>query len=120
MRKLLALLLICLSAFLLVACEEDDTVATGTMVNSGLFDGMNNVEALAKAIDYAEEKGFGTRKVNFRLRDWLISRQRYWGEPVPCVYKEDGEIYFIPDEELPLVLPELEDYKGKNGKAPLQ
>lgn len=49
-----------------------------------------------------------------------FARQRYWGEPVPCVYKEDGSIYFLPDDELPLVLPELEDYKGKNGKAPLE
>ncbi len=67
-----------------------------------------------------ENMGVAERKVNYHFREWIFARQRYWGEPVPCVYKEDGEIYFIPDEELPLILPELDDYKGKNGKAPLE
>ena len=64
--------------------------------------------------------GVAKRTVNYKFREWIFARQRYWGEPVPCVYKEDGSIYFLPDDELPLVLPELEDYKGKNGKAPLE
>ncbi len=92
--------------------------AEGTMVNSGPFDGMNNIEALAAAIDYAEEKGFGTRKVNFRLRDWLISRQRYWGAPIPVVYCEKcGEVH-VPESDLPVMLPENVKFTGQ-GKSPL-
>ncbi len=92
--------------------------AEGTMVNSGPFDGMNNVEALAKAIDYAEEKGFGTRKVNFRLRDWLISRQRYWGAPIPVVYCEKCGTVEVPESDLPVMLPENVKFTGQ-GKSPL-
>ncbi len=92
--------------------------AEGTMVNSGPFDGMNNVEALAKAIDYAEEKGFGIRKVNFRLRDWLISRQRYWGAPIPVVYCEKCGTVEVPESDLPVMLPENVKFTGQ-GKSPL-
>ncbi|WP_350493446.1 class I tRNA ligase family protein, partial [Pseudomonas sp.] len=60
------------------------------------------------------------RTVNYHFREWIFARQRYWGEPVPVVHTEDGKIFPLPDEELPLVLPELEDYKGKNGQAPLE
>ena len=59
-------------------------------------------------------------KVNYHFREWIFARQRYWGEPVPIVYLEDGSIHVLADDELPLVLPELEDYKGKNGQAPLE
>ena len=64
-------------------------VAEGTMINSGSFDGLNNEEAMKKIIEFMEEKGIGRGTVNFRLRDWLISRQRYWGAPIPMIYCED-------------------------------
>ncbi len=92
--------------------------AEGTMVNSGEFNGLNNREALAKIIDYVEEKGFGERKVNFRLRDWLISRQRYWGAPIPIVYCEKCGTVPVPEEDLPVMLPENVKFTGL-GKSPL-
>ena len=99
---------------------EAYTDAVGTMINSGEWNGQESSVLKKEAPHIIEERGIGRATVNFKLRDWVFSRQRYWGEPVPCVYKEDGSIYFLPDDELPLVLPELEDYKGKNGKAPLE
>lgn len=92
--------------------------AEGIMENSGEFDGMNNREALKKIIDYVEEKGIGERKVNFRLRDWLISRQRYWGAPIPVVYCEKCGTVPIPESELPVRLPENVKFTGQ-GKSPL-
>ena len=94
--------------------------ATGIMVNSGMLDGLTVDEAKKKIISWLESEGKGHSKVNYKLRDWVFSRQRYWGEPVPIVHLEDGTDYVLPDEELPLILPELEDYKGHNGKAPLE
>ena len=67
-----------------------------------------------------EKAGVAKRTVNYHFREWIFARQRYWGEPVPVVHTEDGSIHVLDDAELPLVLPELEDYKGKNGKAPLE
>ena len=79
------------------------------------------VEEAKEAITCKLEKmGVARRKANYHFREWIFARQRYWGEPVPCVYTDDGKTYFLPDEELPLVLPELEDYKGRNGQAPLE
>ena len=79
------------------------------------------VEDAKEAITQKLEKlGVARRKVNYHFREWIFARQRYWGEPVPVVYLEDGQIHVLDDEELPLILPELEDYKGKNGKAPLE
>ncbi len=92
--------------------------AEGIMENSGQFDGLNNKEALKKIIDYVEEKGIGNRKVNFRLRDWLISRQRYWGAPIPIVYCEKCGTVEIPESELPVKLPENVKFTGQ-GKSPL-
>ena len=92
--------------------------AEGIMENSGEFDGMNNREALKKIIDYVEEKGIGERKVNFRLRDWLISRQRYWGAPIPVVYCEKCGTVPIPESDLPVRLPENVKFTGQ-GKSPL-
>ena len=92
--------------------------AEGIMENSGEFDGMDNREALKKIIDYVEEKGIGERKVNFRLRDWLISRQRYWGAPIPVVYCEKCGTVPIPESELPVRLPENVKFTGQ-GKSPL-
>jgi len=92
--------------------------AEGIMVNSGEFDGMGNREALAKIIDYMDEKGIGESKVNFRLRDWLISRQRYWGAPIPIIYCEDCGAVGVPEEQLPVLLPEDVEFTGQ-GKSPL-
>ena len=80
---------------------EDD----GVMVNSDGFDGMHNREAMEEIAKYAEEKGFGKRTVNYKLRDWLISRQRYWGTPIPVVYCEKCGTVPVPYEELPVLLP---------------
>lgn len=92
--------------------------AEGIMENSGQFDGMNNKEAIKKIIEYIEDKGIGKRTVNFRLRDWLISRQRYWGAPIPIAYCEKcGEVP-VPEDQLPVKLPENVKFTGQ-GKSPL-
>lgn len=92
--------------------------AEGIMENSGQFNGMNNKDALKAIIGYLEEKGIGERKVNFRLRDWLISRQRYWGAPIPVVYcPHCGEV-LVPEEQLPVMLPQNVKFTGQ-GKSPL-
>ncbi len=92
----------------------------GIHINSSFLDGLNKEEAINKVISYLEENNCGSKKINYRLREWIFARQRYWGEPVPVVYLENDEIHILDDDELPLILPELEDYKGKNGKAPLE
>ena len=97
------------------AWEED-----GKHINSGFLDGMDKKEAMAAAIKYAEEKGFGKAKVNFKLRDWVFSRQRYWGEPIPMVYCEHCGWQPIPEDQLPLKLPDVPDYRpNDNGDSPL-
>ncbi|MBP3677028.1 MAG: leucine--tRNA ligase, partial [Agathobacter sp.] len=103
------------------AFEKQDYLGKGCkLINSEEFTGLTVEDAKEAITVKLENKNVARRKVNYHFREWIFARQRYWGEPVPCVYKEDGDIYFIPDEELPLILPELEDYKGKNGKAPLE
>ena len=100
--------------------EPFTDVATGVLINSGFLTGLSVEEAKKKVIDYLEEKGIGTRKVNYKLRDWVFSRQRYWGEPIPMVHCEKCGWVPIPEEELPLVLPDVEDYEpGENGESPL-
>ena len=103
------------------ALEKYDYLGKGfKLINSEEFTGMV-VEDAKEAITVKLEKmGVAKRTVNYHFREWIFARQRYWGEPVPVVYTEDGKIHLIPEEELPVVLPELEDYKGKNGKAPLE
>ena len=97
------------------AWEED-----GVHINSGFMDGMDKNDAMAVAIKYAEEKGFGHAKVNFKLRDWVFSRQRYWGEPIPMVYCEHCGWQPLDEKDLPLKLPEVPDYKpNDNGDSPL-
>ncbi len=91
----------------------------GVHINSGFLDGLNKEDAINKMISYLESENLGCKKINYRLRDWIFARQRYWGEPIPIVHFEDGSSCALKDDELPLVLPELEDYKAKNGKAPL-
>ena len=92
----------------------------GIHINSSFLDGLNKEDAIKKMISYLEEKGLGTHKVNYKIREWIFARQRYWGEPVPVIHMFDGSIKLVPDEELPLVLPVMDDYRGKNGLAPLE
>ncbi len=95
-------------------------VEDGISINSGFLTGLESKEAIEKAIEYLEKNNIGKRKVNYKLRDWVFSRQRYWGEPIPMVYCEDCGWVPIPEEELPLKLPEIEDYEpGENGESPL-
>ncbi|MDD6483681.1 MAG: leucine--tRNA ligase [Clostridiales bacterium] len=100
--------------------EAYTDVYKGTMVNSGFLDGMSVKEAIPTMIDYLEKEGIGKRKVNFKLRDWVFSRQRYWGEPIPLVYCEKCGWVPIPESELPLELPEVDHFEpGENGESPL-
>ena len=93
---------------------------TGVMVNSGFLDGLSVEEAKEKIKDYMEEKGFGHKKVNYKLRDWVFARQRYWGEPIPIVKCEKCGYVPLPEEELPLRLPEVESYEPTDdGESPL-
>ncbi len=97
------------------AWEED-----GAHINSGFLNGMNKEEGMKAAIEYAEKNGFGHAKVNFKLRDWVFSRQRYWGEPIPMVYCEKCGWQPISEAELPLTLPEVPDYHPNDeGESPL-
>ena len=93
---------------------------TGVMVNSGILDGLTVEEAKKRITEYLEEKGIGHAKVNFKLRDWVFSRQRYWGEPIPVVYCEKCGWVPLPESELPLELPEVKSYEPTdNGESPL-
>ena len=95
-------------------------VATGTLVNSEFLNGLSVAEAKEKIIAFLEEKGIGTAKTNFKLRDWVFSRQRYWGEPIPIVKCEKCGYVAINESELPLELPEVESYMPTdNGESPL-
>ena len=94
--------------------------ATGIMVNSGILDGLSVEDAKVKIIDYLTEKGIGHKKVNFKLRDWVFSRQRYWGEPIPIVHCDDCGYVPLPESELPLRLPMVESYEPTDtGESPL-
>ncbi len=93
-------------------------VAEGTMINSGDFNGLNNKEAMPEIIEYIESKDIGKKTVNFRLRDWLISRQRYWGAPIPMIYCEDCGWVPEKEENLPVLLPTDVEFTGK-GESPL-
>ena len=100
--------------------EAYTDVYSGNMVNSGFLDGMSVKEAIPAMIDWLEKQGLGTRKVNFKLRDWVFSRQRYWGEPIPLVHCDKCGWVAIPESELPLELPEIETFEpGENGESPL-
>ena len=100
--------------------EEKAMTEDGIHINSEFLNGLNKEQAIDKMIEFLEENGCGNKKINYRLRDWIFARQRYWGEPVPIVHMEDGSMKVLEDNELPLVLPKMDDYKGKNGKAPLE
>lgn len=95
-------------------------IGDGIHINSGFLNGLNKQEANQKVISYLEENKIGTKKINYKLRDWVFSRQRYWGEPIPMVYCEDCGWVPIPEEDLPLKLPEIDDFEpGENGESPL-
>ena len=98
-----------------VAYTED-----GTHINSEFLDGMNKQEAIDKMNEWLEENGVGKKEVSYRLRDWLFSRQRYWGEPIPIIHWEDGTVTAVPEEELPLRLPKTKNIKPSGtGESPL-
>ena len=101
---------------------EDMTEASkenGIMVNSGQFNGMKNEDAKKAIVDYLAEKGMGEMKVNFRLRDWLISRQRFWGAPIPIIYCDHCGTVPVPEDQLPVMLPHDVDFKP-TGESPLK
>ncbi|ASR46665.1 leucine--tRNA ligase [Paenibacillus kribbensis] len=92
----------------------------GPHVNSGPLNGLTNEEAIPKMIEWLEAEGKGQGKVTYRLRDWLFSRQRYWGEPIPVIHLEDGTIKTVPEDQLPLMLPEMDNIKPSGtGESPL-
>ena len=91
----------------------------GVHINSDFLDGLNKEDAINKMIEWLEDKKIGTKKVNYRLREWIFARQRYWGEPIPIIHLNNGGTRVLEDDELPLVLPSLEDYSpSKTGASP--
>src|SRR5690625_1821436 len=100
--------------------EEAAYTGDGEHVNSQFLNGLHTEEAITTMIDWLEDEGKGKREVTYRLRDWLFSRQRYWGEPIPIIHWEDGTMTTVPEEELPLVLPEMTEIKPSGtGESPL-
>lgn len=100
--------------------EAFTDIETGIMVNSGFISGLPVQEAIDKVIAWLEEEGIGHRKVNYKLRDWVFSRQRYWGEPIPMIHCQSCGWQPVPEEDLPLVLPEAESYlPTESGESPL-
>jgi len=92
----------------------------GVAINSAFLDGLGVAEAKERILQWLEEKGLGSRRVQYRLRDWLFSRQRYWGEPIPVLHRADGSILPLPEDALPLLPPELDDYRPTaSGEPPL-
>ncbi|MFR0586608.1 leucine--tRNA ligase [Faecalicatena absiana] len=85
--------------------EKEAYAGDGAHVNSDFLDGLHNEEAKKRMVEWLEDKGFGEKKVNYKMRDWDFSRQRYWGEPIPVIHWEDGETTLVPEDELPLRLP---------------
>ncbi|HFE45162.1 MAG TPA: leucine--tRNA ligase, partial [Nannocystis exedens] len=95
-------------------------VGQGVAINSGFLDGLTTDAAKARMIEYLEAKGLGRKRVTYKLRDWLFSRQRYWGEPFPLVHRPDGQVVAVADDELPVRLPEMEDFgPSESGEPPL-
>lgn len=104
------------------AMADDDICyhGEGELVNSGVFDGENSADVREQIVAWLEERGIGRKKTTFKMRDWLISRQRYWGCPIPIAYDEDGNEHLIPEEDLPVLLPTLSDFKpDDSGKSAL-
>ena len=100
--------------------EKEAFTGDGVHINSGFLDGLNKEDGIAKAIEWLEENGVGEKKVTYRLRDWLFSRQRYWGEPIPVIHWEDGTMTTIPEDQLPLELPKTTNIRPSGtGESPL-
>ena len=100
--------------------EEKAYTGDGIHINSSFLDGLNKEEAIDKIIKYLEENNIGKKEVNYRLRDWIFARQRYWGEPIPIIHLENNKDVVLSDEELPLILPVLNDYKPEGNTSPLE
>ena len=99
---------------------EEAFVGDGLHINSGFLDGLNKEDAINKMIEYLVENNLGQKQINYKMREWVFARQRYWGEPIPVIYVGD-EIVPLSDEELPLVLPLVDDYgRSKDGSSPLE
>ncbi len=100
--------------------EEGAYTGDGDHVNSGFLDGMDKKTAIGAAIDWLTEHDAGAKKVNYRLRDWIFSRQRYWGEPIPVIHWDDGETTLVPEDQLPLTLPDTDQLEPSGtGESPL-
>lgn len=100
--------------------EKEAFVGDGPHINSGFLDGLNKEDGIKAAIEWLEEKGVGEKKISYRLRDWLFSRQRYWGEPIPVIHWEDGTMTTVPEDQLPLELPKTSDiHPSGTGESPL-
>ena len=99
---------------------ESAYIGDGIHINSEFLNGLNKEDAINKMLEFLEKNQVGSKHINYRLRDWIFARQRYWGEPIPIVTYEDGTTEALDEKDLPLVLPELEDYNpSKNGSSPL-
>ena len=94
-------------------------VADGKHINSQFIDGLNTDDAKAKMFDWLEQNKLGYKKVNYKLREWIFARQRYWGEPLPVIHMDDGTIRLVDIKDLPVELPVLKDYHARNGEPPL-
>lgn len=94
-------------------------VGDGVHINSGFMNGLNKQDAIDVTLKWLEENKLGEKKINYKLREWIFARQRYWGEPIPVIHYEDGTIGVLDDKDLPLILPELDDYGPSKTGAPL-
>jgi len=100
--------------------EKEAFTEDGLHINSGFLNGLNKQDAIEKMSAWLTEKGCGKKAVTYKLREWIFARQRYWGEPLPVVHLENGKDILLSDDQLPLILPEMSDYKAHGGNAPLE
>lgn len=103
-----------------VDVQKEPYIEDGIHINSGFLDGLNKEEAIEKALEFLEKNGVGRKKVNYRLQDWIFSRQRFWGEPIPMIYCEKCGWVPVPEKDLPVILPDVPSYEPTdNGESPL-